>query len=136
MIGNPAARAVPQQNQPIRIRFCRRECARSCRPTDGNRHDLLVGIDPQTNAKSEGINRVAKLTARNAYGFRNPANQRLRVRCATTRRGRGHLGTRRTNRTHQRRQGTSPSTTTIINSNASTANVKPSAPVPEQLEPG
>ncbi len=44
-----------------------------------------------TNATSEGINRVAKLTARNAYGFRNPINQRLRVRCATTRRARGHL---------------------------------------------
>jgi transposase len=44
-----------------------------------------------TNAASEGINRVAKLVARNAYGFRNPANQRIRVRCATTRRGRGHL---------------------------------------------
>ncbi|MEV4179475.1 hypothetical protein [Nonomuraea sp. NPDC049709] len=25
------------------------------------------------------------------YGFRNPENQRLRTRCATTRRGRGHL---------------------------------------------
>ena len=44
-----------------------------------------------TNAKSEGVNRVAKLTARNAYGFRNPANQRPRVRCVTTRRARGHL---------------------------------------------
>lgn len=44
-----------------------------------------------TNATSEGINRVVKLEARNAYGFRNPANQRLRTRCATTRRGRGCL---------------------------------------------
>ena len=44
-----------------------------------------------TNAASEGINRVVKLTARNAFGFRNPANQRLRVRATTTRRGRGHL---------------------------------------------
>jgi transposase len=43
---------------------------------------LLTGI---TNAKSEGINRVIKLEARNAYGFRNPTNQRLRSRCATTR---------------------------------------------------
>lgn len=41
-----------------------------------------------TNAASEGINRVVKLEARNAYGFRNPVNQRLRTRCATTRRGR------------------------------------------------
>jgi transposase len=38
-----------------------------------------------TNAASEGINRVIKLEARNAYGFRNPTNQRLRSRCATTR---------------------------------------------------
>jgi len=45
-----------------------------------------------TNDKSEGVNRVAKLVARNAFGFRNPANQRLRVRCVTTRRARSHLG--------------------------------------------
>jgi transposase len=44
-----------------------------------------------TNAASEGVNRVVKLVARNAYGFRNPTNQRLRVRCATTRRARGQL---------------------------------------------
>ncbi len=44
-----------------------------------------------TNAASEGINRVVKLEARLAYGFRNPVNQRLRTRCATTRRGRGCL---------------------------------------------
>lgn len=44
-----------------------------------------------TNAASEAINRVVKLAARNAFGFRTPANQRLRIRCATTRRARGHL---------------------------------------------
>jgi hypothetical protein len=38
-----------------------------------------------TNARSEGLNRVAKLEARNAYGLRNPANQRRRVRIACTR---------------------------------------------------
>jgi transposase len=43
-----------------------------------------------TNAKSEGYNRVVKLDARNAFGYRNPANQRLRTRCATTRRTRRH----------------------------------------------
>lgn len=47
---------------------------------------LRTGI---TNAKSEGYNRIVKLDARNAYGYRNPANQRLRSRCATTRRARG-----------------------------------------------
>jgi transposase len=46
---------------------------------------LLTGI---TNAKSEGTNRVIKLEARCAYGFRNPVNQRLRSRCATTRESR------------------------------------------------
>ncbi|MEU5002627.1 transposase [Streptomyces sp. NPDC021622] len=45
------------------------------------------------NAKSEGINRVIKLVARNAFGFRNADSQRLRTRCVTTRRARGHLRT-------------------------------------------
>lgn len=36
-------------------------------------------------AGSEGTNRVIKTVARGAYGFRNPVNQRLRTRCATTR---------------------------------------------------
>jgi len=49
---------------------------------------LHTGI---TNAASEGYNRVVKLDARNAYGYRNPANQRLRTRYATTRRSRGCL---------------------------------------------
>ena len=43
---------------------------------------ILTGI---TNAASEGINRLIKLEARNAFGFRNPTNQRLRSRCATIR---------------------------------------------------
>ncbi|MFF5075374.1 ISL3 family transposase [Micromonospora olivasterospora] len=49
---------------------------------------LHTGI---TNAGSEGTNRVIKTIARDAYGFRNPENQRLRTRAATTRRHRGHL---------------------------------------------
>jgi transposase len=49
---------------------------------------LHAGI---TNAGSEGTNRVIKTVARDAYGFRNPENQRLRTRTATTRRHRGHL---------------------------------------------
>jgi transposase len=43
---------------------------------------VLTGV---TNARSEGLNRVAKLEARKAYGLRNPANQRRRVRTACTR---------------------------------------------------
>jgi transposase len=46
---------------------------------------VLTGV---TNARSESLNRIAKLEARQAYGFRNPANQRRRVRIACTR-GRG-----------------------------------------------
>ena len=44
-----------------------------------------------TNAKSEGYNRLVKLDARNAFGYRNPTNQRLRTRIVTTRRARGCL---------------------------------------------
>jgi transposase len=47
---------------------------------------VLTGV---TNARSESLNRIAKLEARHAYGFRNPASQRRRVRTACTR------GTRR-----------------------------------------
>jgi hypothetical protein len=46
-----------------------------------------------TNAGSEGVNRLIKTDARCAFGYRNPVNQRLRARCATTRRARGHLAT-------------------------------------------
>jgi transposase len=43
---------------------------------------VITGI---TNATSESLNRLAKLEARQAYGFRNPLNQRRRVRIACTR---------------------------------------------------
>jgi transposase len=43
---------------------------------------VLTGV---TNARSESLNRIAKLEARLAYSFRNPANQRRRVRAACTR---------------------------------------------------
>ena len=43
---------------------------------------MLTGI---TNATSESLNRLAKLEARLAYGFRNPLNQQRRVRIACTR---------------------------------------------------
>nr|WP_280923691.1 transposase [Streptomyces roseochromogenus] len=46
-----------------------------------------------SNAKSESINRVIKLPARNPFGYRNVDNQRLRTHCVTTRRARGHLRT-------------------------------------------
>jgi len=43
---------------------------------------VITGI---TNVTSESLNRLAKLEARQAYGFRNPLNQRRRVRIACTR---------------------------------------------------
>jgi transposase len=43
---------------------------------------VVTGV---TNATSESLNRLAKLEARQAYGFRNPLNQRRRVRIACTR---------------------------------------------------
>ncbi len=41
------------------------------------------------------INRVIKLVARAAFVFRNATSQRLRTRCVTTRRTRGHIRTAR-----------------------------------------
>jgi transposase len=43
---------------------------------------ILTGV---TNARSEALNRLAKLEARMACSFRNPANQRRRVQIACTR---------------------------------------------------
>jgi transposase len=62
---------------------------------------VLTGI---TNATSESLNRLAKLEARMAYGFRNPANQRRRVRTACTR------GTRRNQSRTATRRKTRPVT--------------------------
>jgi hypothetical protein len=66
---------------------------------------ILTGV---TNARSEGLNRVAKLEARNAYGFRNPANQRRRVRTACTRNG---------HREAASRTATTPRSPTVIKRN-------------------
>ena len=38
-----------------------------------------------SNAKSEGYNRIVKHIGRPAFGFRNPSNQRRRIRWACTR---------------------------------------------------
>src|SRR5665811_1224837 len=43
---------------------------------------ILTGY---SNARSEGYNRLAKHQGRNAFGFRNPVNQRRRIRYACTR---------------------------------------------------
>jgi transposase len=53
-------------------------------------NQIVAGVlTGASNGKSEALNRIAKLEARQAYGFRNPANQRRRVKMACTR------GTRR-----------------------------------------
>ncbi|MGW7244478.1 transposase [Streptomyces sp. NPDC054804] len=59
-------------------------------------NEIATFIDSgHSNAKSEGINRVIKLVVRAAFGPRIATNQRLRTRCVTTRRVRGHLRTAR-----------------------------------------
>jgi hypothetical protein len=59
---------------------------------------VLTGV---SNARSEALNRIAKLEARQAYSFRNPANQRRRVRiaCNRTARRRTRDAATRTTRT-------------------------------------
>ena len=52
-------------------------------------------ITGYTNARSEGYNRLAKHVSRNAFGFRNPANQRRRIRWVCTRQHR-RLSARKT----------------------------------------
>ena len=42
-------------------------------------------VTGHSNARSEGYNRLAKHEGRNAFGFRNPVNQRRRIRWACTR---------------------------------------------------
>jgi transposase len=59
---------------------------------------VITGI---TTATAESLNRLAKLEARLAYGFRNPASQRRRVQIACTRGKRRppHTATSRAKRT-------------------------------------
>jgi hypothetical protein len=59
-------------------------------------------ITGAANATSESLNRLAKLEARMAYGFRNPANQRRRVRIACTRGTRQPRSPAATERGHAR----------------------------------
>ncbi len=53
-----------------------------------------------SNAGSEGVNRIQKLDARAAFGYRNPTNQQRRARTATLRSKRRspNVTTRRTRR--------------------------------------
>ena len=49
---------------------------------------ILAIITGLSNARSEGYNRIVKHVGRIAFGFRNPNNQRRRVRWACTRQSR------------------------------------------------
>ena len=52
-------------------------------------HPMILAITTGlSNARSEGYNRIVKHVGRIAFGFRNPENQRRRVRWACTRRSR------------------------------------------------
>ncbi|MEV6038438.1 transposase [Nonomuraea sp. NPDC052116] len=81
---------------PSRFRFCDRcavsglsELERLATAIETRWPEILACIQTGiTNAGSESTNRVIKITVRDACGFRNPENQRLCTRCATTRRGR------------------------------------------------
>ena len=53
-------------------------------------------ITNYSNARSEGYNRLAKHEGRNAFGFRNPVNQRRRIRWACTRQYRRQTATNTT----------------------------------------
>lgn len=47
---------------------------------------ILAGLNTgYSNARSEGYNRLAKHVGRDAFGFRNPTNQRRRIRWSCTR---------------------------------------------------
>jgi hypothetical protein len=58
-------------------------------PVDAADPRVPDNLDHQRRFRS--TNRVIKTVARDAYGFRNPENQRLRTRTAITRLPRGHL---------------------------------------------
>ncbi|MFC0505017.1 transposase [Micromonospora costi] len=92
------ARAHPDREQICRLlyRFYRR-CAEADVPELQRLATTVEVWWPQilaflqagiTNAGSEGTIDCG------AYDFRNPNNQRLRTRCATTRKARGHLNAR------------------------------------------
>jgi transposase len=73
-----------------------------------------------SNARSEALNRIAKLEARQAYGFRNPANQRRRVKIACTRSAAGHPATR-----HVAARSRSPADNTIPVTVTSKSHLRP-----------
>jgi transposase len=62
------------------------EIAAFARTLDTWRNEIInTVLTGASNAASEGINRIQKLDARAAFGYRNPENQRRRARTATLR---------------------------------------------------
>jgi transposase len=79
-----------------RVRFVAiRRRPRTRTPRDHSQHlvDLHRGVPAHRNheRRQRGQQPGRQLDARNAFGYRNPTNQRPRTRCATTRRTRGCL---------------------------------------------
>jgi transposase len=74
-------------------RFCAActvpEVIRFARTVEAWQEPIIAALQTGlTNARSEGYNRIVKHVGRIAFGFRNPDNQRRRVRWACTRRSR------------------------------------------------
>lgn len=95
----PGPGSGPRSAVPVLPPMRRRRPSRTAAPSHNHRD--MVARDPCVPAHwhhqrlySEDTNRVIKTIARDAYGFRNPGSQRLRTRCATTRRARGLLDAR------------------------------------------
>jgi len=72
------------------------EIATFARTLDAWRQEIINAVlTGASNAGSEGVNRIQKLDARAAFGYRNPENQRRRARTATQRTARrSHTVTR------------------------------------------
>jgi hypothetical protein len=64
----------------------RQDCLRAWWRCRGGKDEITAAVvTGMTNATAQSLNRLAKLEARQAYGFRNPLNQQRRVRIACTR---------------------------------------------------
>lgn len=89
---SPWTRRYPRSGVSFARRPTRRATPAGRRGRPGSRRLLvsyLLAASLRRQGRSESLNRIAKLEAHLAYSFRDPANQRRRVRIACTR------GTRR-----------------------------------------
>ena len=79
------ARPRDQRRGLDEVSLCRLKRRWKCGNHGCQRKTFTESLTGVTNARSESLNRIAKLEARQAYSFRTPANQRRRVRMACTR---------------------------------------------------